>query len=59
MQTLKEQAIKAISKLPDEAELEDIMYRLYVLDQIRKGEEAIDKGEFISVEELEKEMAKW
>lgn len=59
METLKQEAIKAISKLPDTARIDDIMYELYVIDQINKGREAAERGDTISVEELKKEMLTW
>ena len=37
METLKQDAINAISKLPDTAGIDEIMYRLYVIDKVRKG----------------------
>lgn len=58
-QTVKQQALEAISKLPDDAKMDDIMYRLYVLDQIKKGMDDIDAGRVISQADLEKEIAKW
>ena len=36
MQSLKQEAIDAISKLPENADIEDIMYRLYVIDKVKK-----------------------
>jgi hypothetical protein len=59
METLKEEAIEAISKLSDDATLDDIMYRLYVLDKVRKGKEAVEQGETISITDLKKEMQSW
>lgn len=59
MQTLKEEAIKAISKLPETANIDDIMYELYVVDKVKKGREAIKGGESISIEELKREMQSW
>jgi len=59
MQSLKEEAIKAISKLSDDATIDDIMYELYVIEKVKKGQEAAQVGEMISVEELKKEMEKW
>ena len=38
MENLKEEVINVISKLPDSADIDDIMYRLYVIDKIRKGD---------------------
>ena len=35
METLKEEAINVISKMPDSADIDEIMYRLYVIDMVR------------------------
>ncbi|MBN2541492.1 hypothetical protein JXI42_01355 [bacterium] len=59
METLKEKSIEAISKLPNNANIDDIMYRLYVIDKIRKGEKAVKEGKTISTEELRKEIESW
>jgi predicted transcriptional regulator len=59
MQTVKQEALNAIQCLPDTADMEEIMYRLYVLDKIRKGREAADQGQVISHEELKREIEKW
>ncbi|WP_170233135.1 hypothetical protein [Sporomusa termitida] len=37
MKTLKKEAIEVISKLPETANLEEIMYRLYIIDKVKKG----------------------
>lgn len=59
MESLKQEAINVISKMPDTAEIDDIMYRLYVIDKVRKGREAIQRGEVVSNEELMKEIESW
>jgi hypothetical protein len=59
MENLKQEAINAISKMPDSADIEEIMYRLYVIDKVRKGREAVEQGDTISIEELKKEIASW
>jgi hypothetical protein len=59
METLREEAINVISKLPDSASIDDIMYRLYVIDKVRKGREAIRLGDSISIEDLKGEMESW
>ncbi|MBW2709890.1 MAG: hypothetical protein JRD04_11615 [Deltaproteobacteria bacterium] len=59
METLREEAINVISKLPDSASIDDIMYRLYVVDKVRKGREAIKQGDSISIKELKGEMGSW
>ena len=57
METLKQKAIKVISELPEDVDMEEIMYKLYVIDKVRKGEKAIEEGKKISIEELQKEGA--
>lgn len=59
METLKKEAMNAISKLPDSATIDEIMYRLYVIEKVRKGMEAIERGETISIEDLKKEIQSW
>ena len=59
METLREEAINVISKMPDSASIDDIMYRLYVVDKVRKGREAIKQGDSISIKELKGEMETW
>lgn len=59
METLKKDALDAISKLPESATIDDIMYRLYVIDKVRKGQEAVRKGDVISIDELKKEVRAW
>jgi hypothetical protein len=59
MESLKQEAINVISKMPDTAEIDDIMYRLYVIDKVRKGREAVQRGETISIEDLKKEIESW
>ncbi len=59
METLKKEAIKAISKLPESANIDDIMYELYVIDKVKRGREAAECGETISIEDLKREMQTW
>ncbi len=35
------------------------MYRLYVLDKIRKGQEAVEQGQSVTSEELKREIDSW
>ena len=44
MQAAKQDALNTISQLPDTADMEEIMYRLYVLDKVRKGQEDVEQG---------------
>ena len=59
MESLKQEVINVISKLPDSADIDDIMYRLYVIDKVRKGREDAKAGKLMSIEDLEKEIETW
>jgi hypothetical protein len=55
----KQDALETIGKLPDDADMDEIMYRLYVLDKIRKGQEAVEQGRTTSSEDLKREIESW
>jgi hypothetical protein len=59
MESLKQDALNVISKMPDTAEIDDIMYRLYVVDKVRKGREAVKRGEVVTIEDLKEEIESW
>ncbi len=59
MQAAKQEALNTICQLPEDADMEEIMYRLYVLDKIRKGQEAVKEGKTITSEELKREIDSW
>ena len=59
MQAAKQEALNTIGQLPEDADMEEIMYRLYVLDKIRKGQEAVKEGKTITSEELKREIDSW
>lgn len=55
----KQQMLKAIEELPDDASVEDALERLYLFYKIEKGIKQADAGELISQEEARQRMAKW
>lgn len=57
--TPKQDALDAIQRLPDNVDLEEIMYRLYVLEKVRKGREDVANGRVISAEDLRNEIQSW
>ena len=59
MRSPREDALEAISRMPETVTMDDIMYRLYVLDKIRIGLEAAEGGDVISNEDLKREMETW
>lgn len=59
MQPAKQDALETIGKLPDDTDMDEIMYRLYVLDKIRKGQEAAKQSRTTSSEEIKREIESW
>lgn len=59
MQPAKQDALETIGKLPDDADMDEIMYRLYVLDKIRKGQDAVKQGRTTSSEDVRREIESW
>lgn len=57
--TTKQEALDAIQRLPDNADTEEIMYRLYVLENIRRGQQDAAEGKIQPAEEVLKEIQSW
>jgi len=56
---VKQEIIKLIQSLPDEATLDDIMAELYFKSQVDAGLKELDEGKGIPHEEVEKRLSKW
>ena len=54
MSKLKEEAMKTIQSLPDDCDLEDIQYGLYVRGKIEKGLKDVEEGRVKSHEEVKR-----
>lgn len=59
MLAIKQEALRTINALPDDTNIEEIMYRLYVLDKVRKGQQDIERKQILSSDELKREMETW
>ena len=59
MQTAKQEALEAIQRLPDDVDTEEMIYRLYVLENIRRGQQDAAEGKTQSAEELLKDIQSW
>jgi hypothetical protein len=57
--TAKQDALHAIERLPDDVPLDEIVYRLYVLNKVQQGQKDVDAGRTISSEELAREIEAW
>ncbi len=58
MQPAKQEAMQTIAKLPENVDMEEIMY-LYVLEKIRKGREDVAQGRFTTADDLKREIEQW
>lgn len=56
---VKEQVIRMINSLPDEATVEDVMAELYFKSQVDTGLKELDEGRGIPHEDVEKRFSKW
>ena len=55
---LKQDVINTISSLPENASMEDIMYRLYVLHEHKKALRDIDAGRVYSTDDVRSSIVK-
>ena len=59
MSPLKEQVIRIIQGLPEEATIDDVMEELYFKAQVDAGLKELDEGKGIPHEDVQKQMSKW
>jgi predicted transcriptional regulator len=59
MNTAIDEVRELLNRLPAEASFEEIQYQVYVLDEISRGSEEIDRGEGVEHEEVKRRLAKW
>jgi hypothetical protein len=55
----KQQVFELIEDLPDELDIDEIMYRLYVRQKLETAEKDVREGRIISNEEVVRETSKW
>ena len=56
---LKQQMIRAIEELPDDASVEDGIERLYLIHKIKRGMQQAESGQLVSQAEARQRMAQW
>lgn len=59
MEPLKKEAINVIASLPEDADMEEIMYRLYVLENIRRGQKDAEKGNTTPADQVLRDIQSW
>ncbi|NOT86327.1 MAG: hypothetical protein HOP02_16445 [Methylococcaceae bacterium] len=58
-QSLKQEALETLRQLPDNADIDEIMYRLYLTNKLHKSREAIAAGQVISHADLKDDIKQW
>ena len=48
-----------LANLPDNADIDEIMYRLYVIDKLRKSRDAVEQGQVIGHDDLLRAIEQW
>jgi hypothetical protein len=59
MTIAKQQIFELIKDLPEEVDIEEIIYRLYLRQKLEVAEKDVREGRVISHEEVVKETSKW
>jgi predicted transcriptional regulator len=59
MTNTKEEVIKMIEQLPDEASVADIMAELYFRQKVDAGLQELDQGKGVPQEQVEERLKKW
>jgi len=59
MSALKEAAIEAIKRLPDDCQPEDILYEINFIAQVLEGLTDLEKGRVLTTDELLKRVDEW
>jgi len=59
MQSAKQEALEAIQRLPDSADTEEMMYRLYVLENVQRGQQDAENGNTESADDVLQDIKTW
>ncbi len=57
--TVKEQVLKTVQELPQDATIEDAMERLYLLYKVGRGISQADAGRKVSQAKAKERMRRW
>ena len=59
MTITKQQVLEIVKDLPDEVDIDEIIYRLYLRQKLEAAEKDVREGRVVSHEEVVKETSKW
>jgi predicted transcriptional regulator len=59
MEIAKAEVLKLVDRMPDNFEMEELQYRLYLRQKLEAAEEDIRAGRTLTHEEVVQETARW
>ncbi len=57
--TIKQEVIELIQRMPDDADIDDIMYELYFRQKVDASLQRLDNGEGVPHDEVKKRFRRW
>jgi predicted transcriptional regulator len=55
----KQDVLDIVREMPDEVDVDELHYRLYLFQKVREGEAAFEAGESIPQKEVERQTESW
>jgi hypothetical protein len=59
MLTVKQEVMNTIARLPEDTGMEEIMYQLYVLENVQRGQQDAIQGKTQSTEDVLRDIQSW
>jgi hypothetical protein len=59
MMIARSQLMEMVKELPEEIDVDDMIYRLYLRQKLETAEKDIEEGKVISHEDVKRETSKW
>ena len=55
----KDDVLRLVQNLPDDVTYEDIQYHIYVRQKVKRGLDALTRGDTLTQEEVDTRLARW
>ncbi len=59
MNVTKSEVLELLGEFPEQVEIEELIYRLYLLEKIRAGERDITSGRTVLASEVRERVREW
>jgi predicted transcriptional regulator len=59
MKTAKQELRELLDRLPDDVSMDAVEYEIHFLASVRRGLDAIARGDVVSQEEVEERLKRW